>query len=52
MSQNMEHFIPQLTRKEVKCGHWALWERAEEVNRIIGEWLDGSEPKDSERSML
>ena len=39
MSNGMGKLVPYLTRREVDAGHWALWERAEEVNAILGEWL-------------
>lgn len=40
MAANMEKRIPNLTRGEVDAGHWALWERPEECNRIIEGWLN------------
>ncbi|OCT53632.1 epoxide hydrolase [Cladophialophora carrionii] len=40
MAQKMEERIPKLTRREVDAGHWALWERPEDCNKIIGEWLE------------
>jgi pimeloyl-ACP methyl ester carboxylesterase len=40
MAQKMEERIPNLTRREVDAGHWALWERPEDCNKIIGEWLE------------
>lgn len=42
LSEGMEKWFRSLTRGEVNAGHWALWERPEEVNRFIGEWLGGS----------
>ena len=39
MSKGMEGLIPNLTRREVKTGHWALWEAPEKVNEFVGEWL-------------
>ena len=39
MAETMGDYIPHLTRREVDCEHWALWERAEEVNDIVGRWL-------------
>lgn len=41
MSANMEQYMPNLTRKEVTASHWALWEKPEEVNNIVKEWLEG-----------
>ena len=40
MAAKMEERIPQLTRREVDAGHWALWERPADCNKIIGEWLE------------
>lgn len=40
MSKSMEARIPKLTRRTVKAGHWALWERPEECNAAIGEWIE------------
>lgn len=40
MSQAMDKHIPHLTRKTVNTHHWALWEKSEEVNQIIREWLE------------
>jgi soluble epoxide hydrolase / lipid-phosphate phosphatase len=31
--------IPMLRRREVDAGHWALWEKPEEINRIVKEWM-------------
>ncbi|ETN39129.1 uncharacterized protein HMPREF1541_05352 [Cyphellophora europaea CBS 101466] len=39
MAAKMGQRIPKLTRREVDAGHWCLWERAEECNEMIGEWL-------------
>lgn len=39
MAAKMGERIPNLTRKEVVAGHWALWEKPEECNRLISEWL-------------
>lgn len=40
MSEEMGKYIPRLTRVEADCGHWALWERAAEVNSFVGTWLE------------
>ncbi len=40
MSQAMDKYIPELTRKIVGSNHWAMWESPEAVNQIIGEWLE------------
>jgi len=39
MSEGMEKWIPNLTRKTVTTGHWALWEKPEMVCGIVAEWL-------------
>jgi pimeloyl-ACP methyl ester carboxylesterase len=40
MAAKMGERIPKLTRREVEAGHWALWERPADCNRLIGEWLE------------
>ena len=40
LSEGMERFVPHLTRREVKAGHWALWQKPVEVNGMIAEWLE------------
>ncbi|EXJ95503.1 hypothetical protein A1O1_00625 [Capronia coronata CBS 617.96] len=51
MAERMGERIPNLTRREVSASHWALWERPEECNRLIGEWLHQKVfDKDSDRS--
>ena len=37
----MARSIPRLTRRQVDTSHWALWEKPEEVNGIIKNWLEG-----------
>lgn len=39
MSQQMNNYLPQLTRREVDASHWALWEKPEEVNGFIRQWM-------------
>ncbi|KXG52731.1 uncharacterized protein PGRI_079870 [Penicillium griseofulvum] len=39
LGKHMAKQVPQLTLKQVDTGHWALWEKPEEVNEIIGTWL-------------
>jgi len=39
MAAKMGDRIPKLTRREVVAGHWALWQKPEECNKIIGDWL-------------
>lgn len=44
MSVGMEAYFDQgLTRGEVESSHWALWEAAQDVNGIVGEWIAGLE---------
>lgn len=40
MSVGMEKYIPKLTRAEVKAGHWALWQKAADVNALVKAWLE------------
>lgn len=39
LGKSMAKHIPRLTVKQVNTSHWALWEKPEEVNEIIGTWL-------------
>lgn len=39
LGKSMAKHIPNLTLKQVNASHWALWEKPEEVNDIISEWL-------------
>lgn len=41
LAKNMERSIPNLTRGEVRAGHWALWQTPAEVNAILKDWLQG-----------
>ena len=41
LSEGMEKWFRSLTRGEVNASHWALWEKPDEVNRFIAEWLEG-----------
>ena len=41
MAAKMASQIPNLVRKEVEAGHWVLWQRPEEINKILGEWFEG-----------
>ncbi|KAL8936109.1 MAG: hypothetical protein Q9216_005101 [Gyalolechia sp. 2 TL-2023] len=45
MSKSMDRHIPNLTRKSVHTHHWALWEKPEEVNQIIQDWLKSTAPR-------
>ncbi|KAJ5098041.1 hypothetical protein N7532_005042 [Penicillium argentinense] len=39
LGKSMGKHIPNLTLKQVNTAHWALWEKPQEVNEIIEEWL-------------
>lgn len=41
MAAGMGKWIDSLLRREVEASHWALWEKPEEINRFIGEFLGG-----------
>ena len=32
--------VPDLTTREVGAGHWLLWEKPQEVNGFITEWME------------
>ena len=32
--------IPRLTRREVKGGHWILWQKSRECNKVLREWFE------------
>ncbi|KAL9612779.1 MAG: hypothetical protein Q9167_002664 [Letrouitia subvulpina] len=52
MSKHMGRYIPNLTKKSVWAGHWALWEKPNEVNAIIKEWLEETGRREKARSSL
>lgn len=31
--------VPDLTMKNVDASHWLLWEKPEEINDIVTEWM-------------
>ncbi|RDA92957.1 hypothetical protein CP533_5533 [Ophiocordyceps camponoti-saundersi (nom. inval.)] len=39
LSVGMEDYMPNLTRGEVQCTHWALTEAHEAVNELLRNWL-------------
>ncbi|KAL0095611.1 Alpha/Beta hydrolase protein [Phycomyces blakesleeanus] len=40
MAANMKNYVPNLETHLVKdAGHWILWEKPEECNRILAHWL-------------
>lgn len=41
MSERMEARVPFLTRRDINTNHWALWEKPDEINTILREWLLG-----------
>lgn len=41
MAAGMEKYFRSLTKGEVNASHWALWEKPEEVNTYIKEFLFG-----------
>ncbi len=43
LSDGMERFVPNLTKKQVEAAHWALWQKPVEVNGMIREWFEGVE---------
>ena len=45
-ADGMEAFVPDLEKALIKgSGHWTQQEKPEEVNRVIGDWLDRRFPK-------
>ena len=40
MASKMGETVPKLTRREVRAGHWALWEKPSECNEILREWFN------------
>lgn len=41
LTKLMDKAVPKLTRREVRAGHWALWQTAEQTNAYIKEWFEG-----------
>jgi pimeloyl-ACP methyl ester carboxylesterase len=39
LGARMERFCSDLRKGEVEAGHWALWEKPEEINKFVREWL-------------
>ncbi|XWW97058.1 hypothetical protein V2A60_005039 [Cordyceps javanica] len=44
LAQSMDDQFEDLTKAEVDASHWALVEKADEVNSIVSEWLDKKTP--------
>lgn len=40
LSEGMEEYVPNLTRRQVDTSHWALIEAPEQVNEYIWQWLE------------
>ncbi|OAA38072.1 epoxide hydrolase [Metarhizium rileyi] len=40
MAAGMDRWFKQLNKTEVEASHWALTEKGDEVNKLIGEWLN------------
>jgi microsomal epoxide hydrolase/non-specific protein-tyrosine kinase len=39
-AEGMDEFVPDLTTALIdECGHWVMWEKPDELNRIIQDWL-------------
>ncbi|KAB5570504.1 Alpha/Beta hydrolase protein [Coniochaeta sp. 2T2.1] len=52
MSVGMEEHFDNLERAEVEANHWALVEKPDEVNAVIGKWLKGVLGSNSPKSSL
>ncbi|MBL4852605.1 MAG: alpha/beta hydrolase [Robiginitomaculum sp.] len=40
MANPMEGMIPDLERVTIEsCGHWAMWEKPDEINKVVINWL-------------
>jgi len=51
-TQGMERHVPDLERRIVEdCGHWIQYERPNEVNAVILEWLDRRMKRDSKEHL-
>ncbi|CAP96848.1 Pc21g19510 [Penicillium rubens Wisconsin 54-1255] len=52
LGKSMAKQVPRLTLKQVNTSHWALWEKPEEVNGIIGTWLKDQSSADGRAGKL
>ncbi|KAJ5405027.1 hypothetical protein N7465_006311 [Penicillium sp. CMV-2018d] len=52
LGKSMAKQFPRLTLKQVNTSHWALWEKPEEVNEIIGTWLKDQSVADGRAGKL
>jgi pimeloyl-ACP methyl ester carboxylesterase len=41
LANKMGENVPEFTSKNVDASHWLLWQKPEEVNGIISEWMQG-----------
>jgi soluble epoxide hydrolase/lipid-phosphate phosphatase len=41
LAGKMSAGVPNLTTKNVDASHWLLWQKPEEVNGLIAEWMQG-----------
>ncbi len=32
--------LPRLRRREIEASHWVLWEKPQEVNEVVKEWME------------
>ncbi|ORX54503.1 alpha/beta-hydrolase [Hesseltinella vesiculosa] len=45
MTEGMEHWIPNLSKHVVDgAGHWILWEKPDECNQLLQDWLSKTYP--------
>jgi soluble epoxide hydrolase/lipid-phosphate phosphatase len=47
--QGMQAMIPDLTVKKIPSGHWVQLEKADEVNTILEEFIQGANAKGKEK---
>jgi pimeloyl-ACP methyl ester carboxylesterase len=40
MADRMGRNFSNLTKSSVEAGHWALWEKPDDVNAILKDWLE------------
>ncbi|KUM62032.1 hypothetical protein ACN42_g5065 [Penicillium freii] len=52
LGKSMAKQFPRLTLKQVNTSHWALWEKPEEFNEIIGTWLKDQSAVDGRAGKL
>jgi len=41
LANQMGANVPEFSTKNVDASHWLLWEKPEEVNGIVSEWMKG-----------